>query len=148
MCAFIRHSRLGQSCWLAMALILSSCSGLIPSSRGGADSGEGGGNGGSSGGASNEPFELTVEAVYSTAGVNWMDYVENNGADLYSGTDTACNGNALINGGVRNGEAGLGFDVCIHGGELRKVEIDELDSCDGLSLSDDLDVFEWICDDS
>ena len=79
---------------------------------------------------------LTVEPLYSSSGSNWNDYVKNDGADIYQSTGTACAGNEST------------YSSCIHGGEKRKVVITGQSSCSGLSLTDDLGAFDWICDSS
>jgi hypothetical protein len=74
-----------------------------------------------------------VVPAYSVNGANWMDYVENDGADVFSASDTACTGSEV------------GYDACIHGGEIRKVVVAGVASCTDLSLSDVLSAFQWTC---
>ncbi len=76
---------------------------------------------------------LSVAAAYPTNGSNWNDYVKNDGADIYSATDTACVGTENY------------YSSCLHGGEMRKVVIDGLASCTGLTMTDSLGVFSWSC---
>lgn len=84
------------------------------------------------------PRTLTVESVYSLNG-DWNDYVKNDepGKDWYSQDNVTCVGD-------ENGY----HSSCIHGGEKKKVEITIEPSCDGLSIKEKLDAFNWICDDS
>jgi hypothetical protein len=75
---------------------------------------------------------IGVGPVYPNHGANWMDYVKNDGTDVYSATDTTCTGSETH------------YYDCIHGGEKRKVAT-WLTSCSGLSLSDSLGAFDWSC---
>ncbi|MEK6698063.1 MAG: hypothetical protein AABZ10_03365 [Nitrospirota bacterium] len=50
-----------------------------------------------------------MNALYPTGGVDWNNYVKNDGEDRYSASDTACD----------PGVDGPGYDACIHGGEMR-----------------------------
>jgi parallel beta-helix repeat protein len=72
-----------------------------------------------------------VSAHFSTAGVNWNDYVQ--GGTISSATDAAC-----------NPAAGT---ACLHAGEIRTVAT-QLTSCNGLTATDTLGAFDWMCDDS
>ncbi len=76
---------------------------------------------------------LSVVASYPTNGANWMDYVENDGPDVFSSTGAACLGTEL------------GNSLCLHAGEQRKVAVPGVSSCTGLSLTDALGVFTWTC---
>ena len=76
---------------------------------------------------------ISVEALYPTNGAKWNDYVNNNGSDVYTADDTACS------------QAGNYYASCIHGGEKRKVVLDWISSCSGLSAADNLGVFDWSC---
>lgn len=62
-----------------------------------------------------------------------MKYVKNDGADVFSASDTAC-------AGTETGYAG-----CIHAGQMRKVQLPGITSCAGLSMTDALGVFVWSC---
>ena len=73
----------------------------------------------------------TVGSLYPSNGANWNDYVR------ASDTATACDGT----------EPG-GYSACLHGGEMRAVEITGYTSCTGLTAVDALDAFDWSCDDS
>jgi len=93
------------------------------------------------GGGAPEPAGITlgdVIAHYFQNGENWNDYVKNDGADRLSGTDKACD--PAIDG--------PGYDACIHGGEMRVFEVTGKASCEGVTASDSLNAFEWVCDDS
>ena len=71
-----------------------------------------------------------VGAHYSAA-PDWNDYVK------ASDTTTACDGS----------ETG-GYLACVHGGEMRAVEVPDNSSCNDLSATDALGVFDWSCDGS
>ncbi len=79
---------------------------------------------------------LTVEPVYPTHGADWNAYVENDGADAYSASDTACAGPRAA------------IAPCLHGGELRQVAIPTVPTCADLDLADSLGAFVWACDDA
>lgn len=90
-------------------------------------------------GSPEEPLELTVTPVYENA-ANWAEYVANvsPAASALEQTGAPCDTWA-------EGDA----STCIHAGELRRVFIPELSTCEGLQLRDQLDVFHWRClDDS
>jgi hypothetical protein len=76
---------------------------------------------------------LDVVAAY-TNGSNWNDYVKNDGGTRYSATNTVC-----------AGTEGPTYNGCIHGGEMRKVVINGVSSCAGLSMTDTLGAFDWVC---
>jgi len=78
---------------------------------------------------------LTVAAAYPTNGAKFMDWVKNDGADIYSATDAAC----------ANTETTPLPSPCIHGGPMRKVVVTGEASCSGLSGRDELGVFDWTC---
>jgi parallel beta-helix repeat protein len=69
---------------------------------------------------------------YGTSGADWNDYVKDDGVDMFSATDTAC--------------APAVDTSCLHGGEMRSLEVTGMSGCTGLSASDALGVFEWECD--
>lgn len=77
-------------------------------------------------------------ALYPTNGLNWMDYVKNDGTTRFNATSTACTGS----------ETG-GYYKCLHGGAMR---IESLPSgntdCTGVTAMDSLDAFNWVCDTS
>ncbi len=80
------------------------------------------------------PISLTVTAAYPTNGANWNSYVKNDGTTLTSALDTACAGTEL------------GYNLCLHGGEMRRVIVTGVPSCSGLTLTDSLGVFTWSCE--
>ena len=80
-------------------------------------------------------FRGAIGALYPNNGGNWNDYVKNDGANSFSATDTACTGT----------ETG-GYTVCLHGGEMRKVDVIGKSACNGLTAVDALDAFNWVCD--
>ncbi|CAA0096838.1 Uncharacterised protein [BD1-7 clade bacterium] len=91
--------------------------------------------------AASATYQLTVddkvvEALYSNA-ANWNDYVKNDGASYLTASGTTCNGS----------EAGS-FTACIHGGELRRLELPSLSTCSGVTAQDELNAFNWRCDSS
>lgn len=69
----------------------------------------------------------TVEPRYSLA-LNWNAYQK-------IGPEAACTGTTSY------------FD-CVHGGEQKKFTIAAMTSCAGLSAQDELDVFDWFCNDN
>lgn len=83
-----------------------------------------------------DPSSPAVAALYPTSGANWNDYVKNDGANRLLATDVACDGAATQGG----------FGSCIHGGEMRAVAVEGRTSCDGLTASDVLGAFDWVCD--
>ena len=76
-----------------------------------------------------------VQPLYSTAGADWNDYVDNDGATRLGASDQSCPA------------SGGGYGACIHGGELRVVEVPGKSACTDLSASDELGAFRWICSD-
>lgn len=93
----------------------------------------GGGGGGSAGGIT----LASVEPFYPVNGVDWNDYVKNDSASIYEASDTAATGT----------ETG-GYDVLLHGGEMRAFEVTGKSSCTGLTVTDSAGAFEWFCDES
>lgn len=77
----------------------------------------------------------TIMSLYSN-GTNWNDYIANDGADMFTATDTACDAAA----------AGPGYNACLNGGLIRSVEVTGRGVCDGLTATDSLGVFNWVCD--
>lgn len=75
-----------------------------------------------------------ITAVYPAHSA-WMEYVVNDGADLFSASGTACTG------------AEPGWRACFHAGILRSAMTDR-DTCDGMTARDFYDVLAWYCDDS
>lgn len=89
---------------------------------------------------------LTVTEAYSAA-PNWNDYFENTGADRYSANNTACDTDATVDGGANHGLR-WGYRACLHGGEIRKVELSGISSCGSLTMTDARGAFDWVCKDS
>ena len=81
------------------------------------------------------PIVLPVYAAQA----NWNEYVKNDnlGQDIYNQDGVSCVGNE-----------GTGYRGCLHGAELKKASLADETSCAGISASDLLGVFSWICDDS
>lgn len=74
-------------------------------------------------------------ALYPSA-PGWNDYVAADGPDRLSATGTACDP-------ITDGP---GYDGCIHSGEKRVFEVPGQSSCAGLTISDALGLFDWVCD--
>jgi len=72
-----------------------------------------------------------VAPHFESNGIDWNDYVQGNSIDTV--VDIACSANVDI--------------ACLHAGEVREIITDQ-DSCNGLTASDNLEVFIWVCDDS
>lgn len=81
-------------------------------------------------------LKLTIAPVYTNA-AKWNDYIRNNGSTVFTATDSA--------GNVCDGTETGGYSSCIHGGEKRKVDLPGLTSCSGLTMKDNLNVFNWGC---
>ncbi len=77
----------------------------------------------------NDPIILKVNPRYPNFGSNWNDYIQ---LDFTSKSmeDSSCLGT---------------LNFCKNGGELKKVIIPGEYSCVGLSLTDNLDAFDWKC---
>ncbi len=74
--------------------------------------------------------------LYPSNGGNWTDCVKNDGATAFDAEDTACVGDES------------GVTGCLHGGELRTVEVTGLDSCTDVTAEDSVGAFKWVCDNS
>lgn len=75
-------------------------------------------------------------ALYPTNGLNWMDYVKNDGTTRFNATSTACAGT----------ETG-GYYKCLHGGAMRVEALPTGNTdCTGVTAMDSLDAFNWVCD--
>jgi parallel beta-helix repeat protein len=79
-------------------------------------------------------FPLVLVPARYENGVDWNEYVVNDGPDGYNASDTACTG----------AETG-GYSACIHGGEARSMPVPGYSACTGLTASDALDAFFWTC---
>ena len=73
-----------------------------------------------------------VSPLYSANGFDWNDYVQ--GSDITNATDTTCYADTDT--------------ACLHGGEIRMVELTSETSCTGITASDALGAFDWSCDES
>ena len=92
--------------------------------------------GGGGGGGSAEIVQLDdVGSYFSSAGVNWNDYVKNDQASIYTASDTAATGT----------ETGHYNDAVIHGGEMRALPVPDLSTCPGVTATDALGAFDWAC---
>ncbi len=78
-----------------------------------------------------------VLPLYVANGFNWNDYVKNDRSSIFAATDTACAGTEIG-----------GYNACLHGGEMRKVDVAGKSTCDGLTALDALGAFDWVCDGS
>jgi hypothetical protein len=87
---------------------------------------------------------VTVAAAYPTLGAHWNDYLENNESDIFSATETTCNGDGTIDGGSRDTEF-AGASACFNAGLLRKVDLPDEASCTGLTMTDSLGALNWKC---
>ncbi|WP_041948411.1 Ig-like domain-containing protein [Turneriella parva] len=77
-------------------------------------------------------------ALYPTNGLNWMDYIRNNGTTVFNANSTACTGS----------ETG-GYYKCLHGGAMRVESLPTGNTdCTGVTAIDSLDAFNWVCDTS
>lgn len=85
----------------------------------------------------NVVMTVTVDPTY-VSGPNWNDYVRNDGPDDYTATDTVCSG-AITN---------QFYNYCLHAGQMKKVEVPGINSCTGLTLIENLNVFNWVCKNS
>ncbi len=93
-----------------------------------------GGGGSSSDGTPTVTPPITLGSVTAQLPINgakWNDYVQ---GIVTTATDTAC--------------VAASDTACIHGGERRVVVATGMSSCAGLTASDDLGAFNWVCDGS
>ncbi len=77
----------------------------------------------------------TIKNLYST-NVAWGTYLANDGADIFTASDTACDA----------ATAGPGYNACLNGGFFRMVTVTGRGVCDDLTATDSLGVFNWVCD--
>lgn len=92
--------------------------------------------GGGGGGGSAGIVQLgDVGAYFTSAGVNWNDYVKNDQASIYTASDTAATGT----------ETGSYTEAVIHGGEMRAISLPALSTCPGMAATDALGAFDWAC---
>ncbi len=76
---------------------------------------------------------LSAKIVY-TNNSNWNDYVKNDSTSIFTATNTECTGS----------ETG-GYKACIHGGEIRRFDVIGVTDCTGITASDTLKAFNWVC---
>lgn len=77
-----------------------------------------------------------VHPFYASAPA-WNDYVVNDGPDGLSASDTACT-QAVASAAQLSRH-------CLHGGEMRAVDVPGHASCTGLAATDALGAFDWTC---
>ena len=67
---------------------------------------------------------------------NWNDYVKwaDKSLAVFNQSDTTCDPSVDI-----------GYNTCLHAGERKRLTISWLDSCENLSFSDELNLFNWNC---
>jgi hypothetical protein len=84
------------------------------------------------------PGATSVAKVYPVNGSYWNDYVLNNNSskDIWNQADAACSLGAV--------PSNPRHDYCLHGAEHLKVYTG-LNSCTGLSITEDLGIFKWKC---
>lgn len=84
-------------------------------------------------------IEVSVASVYPAQGAQWNSYIKfDDGAqNAYHQSDDACDGTETGRWGALNG--------CIHGGEKLKVAVTGQSTCAGLTVTDQLGVFDWVC---
>ncbi|MEK6773232.1 MAG: hypothetical protein AABY64_04780 [Bdellovibrionota bacterium] len=90
-------------------------------------------------GAGLASFPLTVADNYDVSST-WNKYIKSDGTQVYNATATACNGS----------ESGDYFTGCIHAAEIKRVEVPVISSmsCSTLTITDNLNLFNWICNDA
>ncbi|MCK5616862.1 right-handed parallel beta-helix repeat-containing protein [Candidatus Pacearchaeota archaeon] len=79
-----------------------------------------------------------VLPLYPSFGSNWLDYVLNDGTDVYSASDSDCPFALGVN---------PNYASCIHGGEKRSLVLTGITTCTGITAEDSLKAFDWVCDD-
>jgi hypothetical protein len=79
---------------------------------------------------------VTVSPAYNIPS-NWMDYMRRNmqsPSSISQTNATACDGT----------ETGW-YNSCIHLGEIKKLEVTNISNCDGVTATDKLQAFNWVC---
>ena len=79
---------------------------------------------------------VTISAAYSIA-PNWMDYIRRNmssPSSIAQSSPVTCDGT----------ETGW-YNSCIHGGEILKIPMTNLTNCTGVTATDSLGAFNWVC---
>jgi hypothetical protein len=77
---------------------------------------------------------IVVKPLYPAAGAGWMDYVANDGPDVFRATDVACDAKSVTS-----------RLACLHGGEMRAAVLEGAASCAGITARDDLGLLRWRC---
>jgi len=72
-------------------------------------------------------------SFYQNNGVHWNDYVENDGINTLSASDTTCTG------------ATDSLNPCIQAGLMRSIMLKNVTSCFDIEITDHLNAFEWSC---
>lgn len=80
--------------------------------------------------------QVVRQAVYPSFR-NWNDYLMNDGSSVLNANGVACSMAAT----------GTYFS-CLNGGHYSKANLSNGETCDGISVEDELDVFVWHCNDS
>jgi hypothetical protein len=95
----------------------------------------GAGGAGGAGGTAPTVAMVVVTPHYVTNGPFWNDYVKADGTGRFDASGAACDPST----------DGPTYDACIHGGEVRRVELSDAASCTGLTALDALGAFDWSC---
>ncbi len=77
---------------------------------------------------------FTLNPLYPKNGAAWNDYVINDGPDIFSAQDVAC-----------TASTGASYMDCVHGGEMRSVEVLGQSDCAPLTAQDSLTALRWAC---
>ncbi|MEZ4871622.1 MAG: Calx-beta domain-containing protein [Bdellovibrionales bacterium] len=87
----------------------------------------------------NDPIVLSVDPLYPTNGADWLDYVSQDlSKAVNEQNDTACSTSLTFRK----------HSDCLNGGVLKKVVAIGEYSCASLTMTDQLDAFNWECSDS
>jgi hypothetical protein len=78
-----------------------------------------------------------VAPLYPSSGANWNDYVARDGLTRIDAGDAPC-----------DPATASGYGACLHGGEMRAIDVPGKADCVDVSASDELEAFRWHCDDS
>jgi hypothetical protein len=82
------------------------------------------------------PEKIVVQPLFGAlAGPRWNEYVKTKLGSGGSRTPTS----ELCDAAAKS------YEDCVHAGELRRVELDDVPSCQGLTLEDSLGAFDWTC---
>ena len=89
-----------------------------------------------------------VGPLYPLNGEAWASWVSASGPGALDGSDVACDPTTANQcSGLQAGTAGRGDLLCQHAGARRQIVL-PYTSCAGVTLSDGLGAFDWICDDT